>query len=70
MDAESIAATDLTVTHINLLDNTVEGVKCDKDKLLSVQYHPESAPGPQDSNYLFDIFLKNMTAWKEEKQNA
>ena len=60
VDTDSIAATDLTVTHINLLDNTVEGVKCDKDKLFSVQYHPESAPGPQDSAYLFDRFIQMM----------
>ena len=62
----SLKDTDLTVTHINLLDNTVEGVKCDKDRVFSVQYHPESAPGPQDSAYLFDRFLKMM----EENKNA
>ena len=60
VDNDSIAQTDLTVTHINLLDNTVEGVKCAKDKLFSVQYHPESAPGPQDSEYLFDRFISMM----------
>ncbi len=70
VDTESLADTGLEITHTNLLDNTVEGVACRKDLVFSVQYHPESAPGPQDSNYLFDIFLKNMTAWKEEKQNA
>ena len=52
----SIAGTDLEVTHINLLDNTVEGVSCERDSIFSVQYHPESAPGPQDSAYLFDQF--------------
>ena len=66
VDMESIKGTDLTVTHINLLDNTVEGVKCDKDKVFSVQYHPESAPGPQDSAYLFDRFISIM----EEHNNA
>ncbi|MDY5449974.1 MAG: carbamoyl phosphate synthase small subunit, partial [Clostridia bacterium] len=55
------------VTHINLLDNTVEGVKCEKDRVFSVQYHPESAPGPQDSAYLFDQFIAMM---KEAKENA
>lgn len=45
VDMDSLAGTSLTVTHINLLDNTVEGIKCDKDKVFSVQYHPESAPG-------------------------
>ena len=63
----SLAATPLTVTHVNLLDGTVEGVKCEKDKIFSVQYHPESAPGPQDSTYLFDCFLNLM---EEEKQHA
>ena len=67
VDMDSIKGTDLTVTHINLLDNTVEGVKCDKDKVFSVQYHPESAPGPQDSAYLFDRFISIM---EEEQDNA
>lgn len=66
VDADSLKGTDLTVTHINLLDNTIEGVKCDKDKVFSVQYHPESAPGPQDSAYLFDRFIEMM----EEQNNA
>lgn len=67
VDTESIKDTDLTITHVNLLDNTVEGVCCDRDKIFSVQYHPESAPGPQDSAYLFDEFLKLM---EEEKEHA
>ena len=67
VDAESLVNTPLTVTHINLLDNTVEGVKCEKDKVFSVQYHPESAPGPQDSAYLFDCFINLM---EEEQNNA
>ena len=66
VDTDSLNGTDLTVTHINLLDNTIEGVKCGKDKVFSVQYHPESAPGPQDSAYLFDRFIKMM----EEQNNA
>ncbi len=57
---ESLSGTGLEITHINLLDNTVEGVECVKDKVFSVQYHPESAPGPQDSTYLFDEFIKLM----------
>ena len=64
VDGESLKNTPLSVTHINLLDNTVEGVKCDKDKVFSVQYHPESAPGPQDSAYLFDCFIKLMEEFK------
>ena len=60
VDMESLAGTPLTVTHINLLDRTIEGVKCDRDAVFSVQYHPESAPGPQDSAYLFDRFIRMM----------
>lgn len=67
VDEKTLGRTGLEVTHINILDNTVEGVKCDKDKIFSVQYHPESAPGPQDSSYLFDRFINMM---KEEKENA
>ena len=52
--------------HINLLDKTVEGVECASDYAFSVQYHPESAPGPQDSSYLFDMFIDNMKKFKEE----
>ena len=60
VDVDSLKRTNLSVTHINLLDNTIEGVKCDEDNVFSVQYHPESAPGPQDSAYLFDYFIKMM----------
>ena len=57
VDAASLAGTGLEVTHINLLDNTVEGLACKKDKVFSVQYHPESAPGPQDSGYLSAFWM-------------
>lgn len=67
VDQNSVEGTGLEITHINILDNTVEGVCSKKDKVFSVQYHPESAPGPQDSSYLFDKFIQNM---KEEKDNA
>lgn len=60
VDRDSLAGTGLTATHVNLLDQTIEGVKCDKDKVFSVQYHPESAPGPQDSAYLFDAFIQQI----------
>ncbi|MCR4905220.1 MAG: carbamoyl phosphate synthase small subunit, partial [Clostridiales bacterium] len=60
VDAESVEKTPLRVTHVNLLDGTVEGVCCGADRAFSVQYHPESAPGPQDSAYLFDRFIRIM----------
>ncbi len=60
VDEKSLLKTDLRATHINILDGTVEGVACDKDGVFSVQYHPESAPGPEDSTYLFDRFIDKM----------
>lgn len=60
VDEKSLKGTKLEVTHRNILDNTIEGVECKKDKVFSVQYHPESAPGPQDSSYLFDKFIELM----------
>ena len=67
VDDKSLEGTGLEVTHINLLDNTVEGIECEKDNIFTVQYHPESAPGPEDSSYLFDKFIKNM---ERSKKNA
>ena len=67
VDARSLEKTPLQCTHINLLDNTVEGMECKADRVFSVQYHPESAPGPQDSAYLFDRFEKLM---EEEQSHA
>ena len=54
---KSVRARGLKSRTINLLDGTVEGVACPTDRVFSVQYHPESAPGPQDSGYLFDAFI-------------
>lgn len=51
---------DVEVTHINLNDNTVEGIRNQKLKAFSVQYHPESSAGPHDSSYLFTDFCKLM----------
>ncbi len=60
VNPESLKNTPLSVERINILDNTVEGVGCERDKVFSVQYHPESAPGPRDSAFLFDRFLDMM----------
>ena len=49
---------DVELTHINLNDKTVEGIRLKNKKAFSVQYHPESSPGPHDSRYLFDYFIK------------
>lgn len=56
---EEVKASDsVEVTHINLNDETVEGVKVKNKNAFSVQYHPESSPGPHDSGYLFDDFIE------------
>ena len=60
VDCDSLKGTELSLTHKNLLDNTAEGVESAENKIFSVQYHPESAPGPQDSEYLFDKFIDLM----------
>ncbi len=70
VDADSLSDTPLKVTHINLLDDTIEGVSCERDYAFSVQYHPESAPGPQDSGYLFDRFVDNMMTAKSRKEQG
>lgn len=51
---------NVEITHINLNDDTVEGIRMKNKKAFSVQYHPEAAPGPHDSRYLFDDFIKLM----------
>lgn len=49
---------NLEVTHISLFDNSIEGIRVKNKKAFSVQYHPESSPGPNDSFYLFEEFIK------------
>ncbi len=53
---------DLEVTHVNLNDNTIEGVRHRREPAFSVQYHPEASAGPHDSNYLFAEFRKMLPA--------
>lgn len=58
-------SSEIEITHINVNDNTVEGFRHRTLPVLSVQYHPEAAPGPQDSAYLFDEFIKMMQQAKQ-----
>ncbi len=60
VDISSLEGTGLVVTHINLLDDTVEGIAHKTDPSFGIQYHPESAPGPNDSIHLFDRFIRMM----------
>ena len=56
---ESIEGNDsIELTHINLNDDTVEGIRVKDKNAFSVQYHPEASPGPNDSRYLFTRFLE------------
>ena len=60
---ESLEGHDnVILTHKNLNDNTVEGIRLKDRSCFSVQYHPESSPGPHDSRYLFDQFITNITS--------
>jgi carbamoyl-phosphate synthase small subunit len=60
VDMDSLDEKAVELTHLNLNDNTVEGIRCKNKPAYSVQYHPEASPGPHDSNYLFDDFIKLM----------
>lgn len=67
IDEDSIKNTDLKITYKDIIEETVQGVSVENDRLFSVQFHPESAPGPTDAVHLFDKFVNMM---KEGKENA
>ncbi len=60
---------NIEVTHKSLFDNSIEGIKLKNKPVFSVQYHPESNPGPQDSVYLFQEFIKNMKKNAKKKRS-
>jgi carbamoyl-phosphate synthase small subunit len=60
VDRDSLNTSDIEFTHVNLNDETLEGFRHRRYPVFSVQYHPEAAPGPHDSLYLFDDFVKLM----------
>ncbi|WP_181304555.1 glutamine-hydrolyzing carbamoyl-phosphate synthase small subunit [Rufibacter sp. XAAS-G3-1] len=67
VDAEAVKNNpNVEITHINLNDNTVEGIRIKNKPAFSVQYHPESSPGPHDSEYLFDLFVEML----EKEKNS
>jgi carbamoyl-phosphate synthase small subunit len=61
VDPDSLNLSDIEITHINLNDQTLEGFRHRNHPVFCVQYHPEAAPGPHDSHYLFDDFIKLMS---------
>jgi len=65
VDPESLDKHKVAITHVNLNDQTVAGLKHKEHPMFSVQYHPEASPGPHDSHYLFKDFRKLMEEWKK-----
>jgi carbamoyl-phosphate synthase small subunit len=64
VDPDSLSENDVEYTHINLNDQTLEGFRHRREPAIAVQYHPEAAPGPHDSFYLFTDFVRMMEEWK------
>ena len=64
VDADSLNLNEVEITHMNLNDHTLEGFRHRNYPAFCVQYHPEAAPGPHDSHYLFDDFVKLMAETK------
>lgn len=65
VDETSLPDKEIEVTHMNLNDNTVEGIRCKNNPAFSVQYHPEANPGPHDSHYLFREFVDLMNKYRK-----
>jgi carbamoyl-phosphate synthase small subunit len=66
VDIDSLPKKDLKITHINLNDQTLEGIRHKKLPLFSVQFHPEAAAGPHDAEYLFENFIDMMKKRKRK----
>ena len=66
VDPDSLKDSEVDLTHINLNDQTLEGFRHRSEPVFCVQYHPEAAPGPHDSHYLFDDFMKLIQEFKKK----
>ena len=60
---------NIAITHKSLFDNSIEGIKLKNKPVFSVQYHPESNPGPQDSHYLFNEFINEIKKYAKKKRH-
>jgi carbamoyl-phosphate synthase small subunit len=67
VDPDTLSENDVEYTHINLNDQTLEGFRHRREPAMAVQYHPESAPGPHDSFYLFGDFVSMMDEWRKKQ---
>jgi carbamoyl-phosphate synthase small subunit len=65
VDPDSLPPSEVELTHMDLNDQTLEGMRHRNLPLFTVQYHPEAAPGPHDSHYLFKDFVKMMEECKK-----
>ncbi|MFC7061275.1 carbamoyl phosphate synthase small subunit [Halobacillus seohaensis] len=70
VDVQSVQSTKLRVTQVSLNDDTVEGLEHATNNVFSVQYHPESSPGPDDTSYLFDEFLDRIKQSQKKDKEA
>jgi len=67
---EALNLEKMKVTHVNMNDNTIEGVKFNNLPIFTVQFHPEASPGPQDTGYLFDEFINMIEQFEKGVYNA
>ncbi len=67
VDPDSLPSSEVELTHVDLNDQTLEGLRHRNLPLFSVQYHPEASPGPHDSHYLFKEFVRMMEEWKGDR---
>jgi carbamoyl-phosphate synthase small subunit len=70
IDADTLSTDDIEITHLNLNDRTVAGLRHKTLPLFSVQYHPEASPGPHDADYLFARFVQSMREHRQATRSG